>query len=297
MTIRSNQISWDKSIFFFDVDDTLIATYKSTFEASQGIENVFSAVFDKKTGIKIRNSFHKIFDVLSRGHFKTNDFSQEEIAFHDEVLKIISERQQQSIQTYGCAKKWSREIFIWYAAQLSGLKVTPEIIEEAADAYWVMLSEKTVILPGVVELLRVIHAHKRPVYLVTGSDARLKMQTNGQFLYDPESSEALKRERMELLRDKGIIFHGVSIGDPEDKPHKDFFQKAITLAQKDLGHSIDLSNAFMVGDSYAADLEVPKEEFGFGLVVLLHKNKVGLEYVDEHYVKTENIADILKLLK
>jgi hypothetical protein len=28
------------------------------------------------------------------------------------------------------------------------------------------------------------------------------------------------------LKDKGFIFDGVSIGDPEDKPHEDFFQKS-----------------------------------------------------------------------
>ena len=78
----------------------------------------------------------------------------------------------------------------------------------------------------------------------------------------------MKRERIELLRKKGIQFHGVSIGDPEDKPHKDFFQKGIMLARKELGYHLDLSNAIMAGDSYTADLEVPKNMFGFGLVVL-----------------------------
>ena len=295
--VMPQKISWKDSIFFFDIDDTLISTLATTFIASAGIEQVFSKAFDMKTGKNVRNNFDKIFRTLAVGHFQNKKLSKEEQIFHEEVLRIITESQQQVVKQYGHAKKWSREVFIWYAAQLSGLTVAPELVKIAADAYWMMLSEKIALLPGVKQLFTEIHAHARPIYLMSGSDARLTMKTIGQFVYDPIYSEAMKRERIELLRKKGIQFYGVSIGDPEDKPHKDFFQKGIMLARKELGYHLDLSNAIMAGDSYTADLEVPKNMFGFGLVVLLKKDNPQIEYIDKHYIKTGVITDILKFLQ
>ncbi len=147
-----------------------------------------------------------------------------------------------------------------------------------------------------LDLIKKIKEHGRPLYLVTSSDARLKIKPNGQFEYTPQYSADFKRERIQLLREKGIDFNIVSIGDPEDKPHLDFFEKGIKAAEADLGTSIDLSQAIIMGDSFGADLQTPKEKMGFRLAVLFQHGKESTDVVDDHQIVTGNLASTLDFL-
>ena len=296
-TTQIRRISWKDSFWFSDVDDTLINTAKNTEVASEGVEQVFTARFGEEVGKTIQKNFIEIFHTMMAGlRNKTDaDWSTSAIKkdVFDELWKEMENYQQEIKDKYGAIKKFSREVFIQIAADRANLDISPELLYEAADAYWVTLSEKTELLPGVKELTDTIKDHGRPLYLVTSSDARLKLKQNGQFEYIPEYSEAFKRERMQLLRDKGLEFNIVSIGDPEDKPHLDFFQKGINLAEKDFGFQLNLKNAIFMGDSFAADLQTPKEQLGFGLVVLCQEEKTGVEIVDEHQIITGNLGEII----
>jgi len=122
------------------------------------------------------------------------------------------------------------------------------------------------------------------------------MDEEGQFDYDPQYSEALKRQRIELLREKGITFNALSIGDPEDKPHMDFFQKGLKIAEEDSGCPIDTRYAIIVGDSFGGDLQTPKEQMGFGLVVLFQKDKTKTEIIDEYQIITGNLSEVANFL-
>lgn len=292
------QLSWEESVWFSDVDDTLINTAGLTRAGSEGIRDVFQARFGSNEAEKIQKSFQNIFDTLLFGHQRHTPedwegFTKEKEAY-DSLVDQIAGFQQKIKEQYGSIRKWSREVFIKIACDREGVTVDPEMIYEAADAYWLRLSEKTELLPGVLELVQEIKRHNKPLFLVTGSDARLKLKGNGQFVYDPSYSESFKRARIQLLREKGLDFNTVSIGDPEDKPHLDFFQKGVKTAEAHLGHPIDLSKAIMLGDGYAADLQVPREKMGFGLVVLYQKEKTETEVINEHYLATGNISEITK---
>lgn len=294
-----HKISWVSSIWFSDVDDTLINTAEVTPIASNGIKKVFEARFDKNIAEKIQQSFNEIFQTMLYGLRNKTDEDwagkEKERKEFESLWNEVKEYQQEIEEKYGTIKKFSREIFIKIAADRNGLTVSPEIIYEAADAYWITLSEVCKPLPGVMKLTKEIKKHGRPLYLVTSSDARLKIKENSQFEYNPEYSENFKRERMQVLREKGIEFNTVSIGDPEDKPHMDFFEKGIKSAQADLGHHIDLSNAIIMGDSYAADLQTPKE-MGFGLVVLVQSENNKTEIIDEHQLVTNNLEGVSQYL-
>lgn len=299
-TDQLHKISWKDSIWFSDVDDTLINTAKNTDIASVGIKQVFTARFGEDIGVTIQENFKDIFHTMMAGlQNKTDsDWATSAIkkAVFDELWEQIVNYQQDIKEKYGAVKKFSREIFIKISADRAKLQVDPELIYEAADTYWVTLSEKTELLPGVKELNDAIEQHHRPLFLLTSSDARFKLKSNGQFEYIPEYSEAFKRGRMQLLRNKGLNFNIVSIGDPEDKPHLDFFQKGIKLAEEDLGSSINTSHAIFMGDSFAADLQTPKEQLGFGLVVVFKDGKEGAEIVDEHQITTGNLKTIIPYL-
>lgn len=282
-----HKIKWEDSIWFSDIDDTLITTAESSLRASDGIREVFSSRFGSNVGEQIKEEFMRIFNKMLDVH-RGKEITEE----YTSLVEQIDGYQKDLPLEYGKPKKWSREIFIAIAAKRLGLTVSGELISEATDAYWLQLTQVADIVPGVLELIGEIKKHKRPLYLVTGSDARIKQREDGQFLYDPKYSESFKRERVALLRQRGIDFNLVSIGDPEDKPHKDFFDKAVNMAEKDLGEKIDLSHAIMIGDSFAADLQTPKEQMGFGLVALFQPDSKDTKVVDEHQINTGNIFSL-----
>ncbi len=291
--MNMNKISWKDSVWFSDIDDTLIDTAGTTLEASEGIKKVFAARFGMDVAQKIQDHFNDIFQTMLAGLRNKSDEDWAKSNIKKEVFESLWEQiegyQQEIKQQYGAVKKFSREVFIKICADRVGITVAPETIYEAADAYWITLSEETKVFPGVLDLIKKIKEYGRPLYLVTSSDARLKIKQNGQFEYIPQYSEDFKRERIQLLREKGIDFNIVSIGDPEDKPHQDFFDKGIKAAEADLGTSIDLSNAIIMGDSFGADLQTPKEKMGFGLAVLYQHEKVNTDIVDEHQIITGDL--------
>lgn len=217
-------------------------------------------------------------------------------AAFNKLVGYFEAHQLQVKQQYGHIKKWSREVFIALAAEYAGVAVTPSIVHEAADAYWLALTEHIQIFSDARRLAESVHAHRRPFYLITSSDARLTMQPDGQFTYDPDYSEALKRQRIELLRKRGLYFNLVSIGDPEDKPHPDFFNKAIHLAELELGHQVDYTKAIMLGDSFAGDLQTPKELLSFGLVVLREKDRQEIKINDTHQISVSDLREATKFL-
>ncbi len=299
MVNKIHKIKWSESFWFFDIDDTLIDTAGINSKAAEGIKNVFRKRSSTIDAEKVNSEYINIFNYMLSGYRVKHDDEWSHITGGKEGFKkLISEIENCQIRIkdqFGHIKKWSREVFIKLAADRTNVRYSPETIHEAADAYWLTLTEKTIVFPHALKLIQEIKKHNRPIYLLTSSDARLKLASDGQFDYLPEYSEGLKRERIELLREKGIEFNLVSIGDPEDKPNLDFFQKGFMKAELDYGFKINLENAIMLGDSYAGDLQTPKEKMGFGLVVLMRKGK-QTEIIDTHQVDTGNLAEIAEML-
>ncbi len=294
------KIAWEDSIWFSDIDDTLIDTAGTSTSASEGIKIVLAPHCGETKAQEVQSNFNAAFNLMVQGYRVRSQKDWQNIdggkkAFDDQ-LNDVESRQLQIKKDYGHAKKWSREIFIKLAAEKANIEITPDLVHEAADAYWLTLTQKVKIFPDAKQLSDVISKHQRPLYLVTSSDARLKMLPSGQFIYGPEYSEALKRQRIELLRNRGLQFNMVSIGDPEDKPHLDFFTKAIRIAEAELGHSVDLSKAIMLGDSFDGDLQTPKQKLGFGLVVLRENKRTKTKVNDNHQLSVGNLLEITNYL-
>lgn len=300
MAQNITSIKWQDSFWFFDIDDTLIDTAGTNTEAASGIQKVFLQHFSQQEAENISQEFIKIFNHMLAGYRVRSEDDWKKVEGGKEgfdlLLKDVENCQQRIKEQFGAIKKWSREVFIKIAADRLHLHYSPEMIHEAADAYWLTLTEKTTVFPHALQIIQEIKKHARPIYLITSSDARLKYDGQGQFDYIPSYSEGLKRERIELLREKGVDFNIVSIGDPEDKPHLDFFEKGIKKAEEDLGMKIDLSNSVMCGDSFAGDLQTPKEQLGFGIVALMQKGKETTEVIDQHQVDTGNLYEVANFL-
>lgn len=281
--------------WFFDIDDTIIDTAGVNGLAAEGIGEVVRDKFSQEVSSKFVEEFVAIFDLMLLGYRIKNIEEwvgrEDEKKRFEELIGEIEVLQKPVEDKWGAIKKWSREVFIKLAAQKCGLVVTPEFIQEAADAYWLTLTEKTVIFPGAKTLIDALQKQDRGVYLITSSDGRLIMRDDGLFEYDPKVSEVLKRQRIELLRERGIHYDVLSIGDPEDKPHLDFFQKGLKAVEEHTGSQVDCNQSVMIGDSFAGDLQTPLEKLGFACVVLFEKSR---EKTDEEgrIIKTGDLEKI-----
>lgn len=292
-------MNMSNKIWFFDIDDTLIDTAGTSHLASEGIRKVFTDYFDLKIANKVTRSFNDIFNLLLAGYRVKQREDWKNVqggknAF-DTLLNQIESYQINIKKDYGAIKKWSRETLIKIAADMNNLSITPEVVHEGANSYWVTLTNKTIVFSGAKKLFNYLNKKDQPIFLMTSSDARLKMQKNGQFIYDPAYSEKLKRERIELLRRKNLEFRLVSIGDPEDKPSIKFFQKAVSMAEASLGYSLNLNDCIAVGDSYAGDLETPHKRMGFGLVVLFAKGQTNLKNEEDGFISTGDLFELVNL--
>ena len=294
------KISWKDSIWFFDIDDTLIDTAGLSALATEGIFNTLKNKLGADQSQKIKNEVDGIFNLMLQTYRIKNESEWNNVAggkaAFDLLIQNIEGCQKEIKEKYGSIKKWSREVFIKIACDRLSIGCSPDLIKEAADAYWLSLTEKSFIFEHALKLIDSIKRHSRPVYLITSSDGRLKLKDNGQFEYDPAYSESLKRQRIELLKQKGLDFRSVSIGDPEDKPHKDFFMKGIKQAEGDLGTNINYGKLIMVGDSYSGDLQTPRETMGIGLAVLFKKGSNETRLVDDNLVETGNLAETTQFL-
>lgn len=290
-------IQWKDSIWFFDLDDTLIDTAGAGLIASDGIYDFLSAEIGTESAQKIRDRFIQLFDLLLLGYRVKSEEGWHELkggkGAYEYLLERIKAVQPSVIDKYGHEKKWSREILIKLAADDNGLALSPEQVLGATNAYWSDLAEKVELLNGTTTLMDEIKKHNRPTYIITSSDGRLQMQDDGKFIYEPTYSEKLKSQRVEKMKAKGLDYTAYRIGDPEDKPHLDFFEKIINVAKDDLGE-IDYNNCLMFGDSYSGDLETPRKKLGFGLVVYIDHEHESVEEVDEDYVIAGNLKHFLK---
>jgi len=288
-----DKLNWSEAIFFFDVDDTLIDTTSNSIIASEGITNVLKQEYGEKKSILIKDRFNQLFQTLMQEHMATGKNNMKQ---YDLIIQRINKLQEPVVKKFGAIKKWSREVILKIAAENCDISLKPELIYSAIDAYWNSISEKSVPMEGVLNLFQEIKIHNRPVYLITSSDARLQLNNQGLFEYDPKHSEKFKKKRMETLKVKGLFFNKVSIGDPEDKPHLDFFKKGIEIAEIDLGYKINTKNIIMFGDSYSGDLQTPREKLGFGLVVLFKKGQEQSIEESQRYISTGNVSSVKEYL-
>lgn len=290
------KIPWSKSIWFSDVDDTLINTASLCLQASTAIRKSFASVYESAVADKVQQNFNDIFSLIMMNH-SNQEMTFKEVESFKQIWKQIEEYQKELREKYGSIKKFSREVIIKIACDAEGLDVYSDTIQKAADAYWSIINDTSQPLPGVLDFINQINIHNRPLYLFTGSDARFTLNSQNQFEYNPKDSEEFKNQRVQNLRSKGINFNRISIGDPIDKPHIEFFEKTLKIAEEDLGNTIDMKNCIIIGDSYKADLQVPKERMGFGLAVLFNPSHSGTDIIDEHQITTNNLANISGFLK
>src|SRR5579859_613577 len=130
-------LPWSESIWFFDVDDTLINTAEPTEISSLSMVPVLEKSIGKEKAEQLRDHFLQIFATMLAGHRLHHPAEwekQPELKKEYDTLVQKMESYQQHIQEeFGGIKKWSREIFVQLAADEIGVTLAPAIIDAAAD--------------------------------------------------------------------------------------------------------------------------------------------------------------------
>lgn len=289
------RIDWSKAVFFVDVDGTLVNVDDARMEGSESIEKVINKHFPGK-GREIRDGFNRIFELNLMGYLMKDEEGWQAFPQTKRDYDSLNERIDSMQSSLGIVKRYSRECYIAIASQDADIDLTPQILDETSDAYWKHFAKVSKPFEDAIEFTRAISEHGRPVYLTTSSDQRLRMRDDGQFEYDPEYSEETKRQlRIKPLRKMGFQFEKAIIGDPIDKPKVEFFLKAISVAESDMG-SIELRNVISIGDSWDSDVRTPKEKLGFGLAVHNDRSTKESEVVDHNTIRTQDLKYVLNYL-
>lgn len=277
------------AIFIFDFDDTLSDTYSAHRAGIAGIAQCMGTEFAKKVD--------ELFFILLKGFRVQKLVEWEEITGgrirYGEVLVKISQCQKGIRETWGTPRLWSKEALIKVAGDELWSSFSLSLACEIADLYWERRSQASAIFEHARECLRWLKDHGRPFYVLTDSDSRLRL-IDSEFTYEPAYSESFKRKRIELLLDDIFSPNAIIIGDPEAKPSRAIFDKALRFLSYDIGNMPDPSRLAMVGDSYGGDIQTPIEKLGFGLGVLFQRN-ASFGPMRDNVIRLGALSDIRKI--
>ncbi|MDP2789638.1 MAG: HAD family hydrolase [bacterium] len=157
---------------------------------------------------------------------------------------------------------WSRQLGAVYAQEALGLPVDRAQAEHIGNFYWKRLASNVVVYPDAQKFLKRLRAAGIQFHIFTGSDSHLQWQ-DGTWVYDPEYSRQVKAERIQPLTGLGLQPASITIGDPIDKPHPEFYEAMMRNATAAAGKPIDPSTAITIGDSHEADVSAPLSSLGF----------------------------------
>lgn len=291
----------NRKIFLFDVNHTLINTALYHTQVLNDVERYLAKHIDENAAKYIIKRFNEIFLLMVAGFLFRTEKEWEEIPggrkSYEDLVGLINKHQVKVKEEWGFVKKWSRETFLKIAADEINVHIPPDVIYNAATVYWNAITNITEPFEEAKELISYLTNQDYPVYLLTSSDGRLHVE-NGYFRYNDTISGNYKKNRIETLRNKGLSFKGIIVGDPEDKPLPEYFKRALLEIERDLGGKIDPSHLVITGNSFDDDMEVPITLFKFGEGFLLDKNSKSKNvYGFPNIHRINNLMDIKHILK
>jgi len=293
------KINLKNKIFFFDVNHTLINTAMGHLHAMYNMqETLIESGVKKEIASKIIKHVHYITSLMIAGFLIVDEHDWNDVpggkSAYEELLSKIFTHQRLINDKWGFIKKWSREVFLKIAADNMGIKLNSQTISNVVDAHWLSITKKAKPFASAKVLFKELQKMNIPVYILTSSDGRLIFE-NEAFLYDPNYSEQSKKKRMEELRKEGLHFDDIIVGDPQDKPSKDFFKKGLSIVRRSLGRDIGVKDIVVVGNSFEDDLEVPINQLDFSLGILVG-NTSGPDDKNKKIIRVNDLQEIISLL-
>lgn len=285
-------------VFLFDVNHTLINTALYHAQSLTEIEKYLSKHITKEAAQYIVNRFNEIFLLMVAGFLFRTEEEWKEVQggkkSYEKLVGLITQHQIKVKEEWGFIKKWSREVFLKIAADEIKVILPPEVICNTATLYWDTITNLTEPFEDAKKLHAYLANKGYLTYLLTSSDGRLRIE-NGFFRYNPIFSGNYKKNRISTLKNKGLFFRDIIVGDPHDKPLPDYYKHAVEIVEKDLKKKVKNENFVIVGNSLEDDLETPKI-LGFGQGFLLKKG-CKTKKIDKNIFEIGNLMDIISIMK
>lgn len=288
---------WRNSVWFLDVDDTVLDTDGAHEAGSAALQAELAAVLGPSEAQRLVDRFNRQYWLIRAGYSAKEPADWEKVPggqkAYEDLLDQIRSYQPEVIKQYGTAKLWSREVLLKLCADGLSIQLPGELIGPLVGIFWDGVAQHSSVLPDASELISAIRRRTCSVHLFTSSDGRLHYDTNRQsFWYEPEESRRLKDKRIERHRSQGLDFDTLTISDPFDKPDPRGFQSMLGRAQEFLGRPVEPQDCVMVGDSYSGDLAVPHEKLGFGLSVWYRPKQPAVEWLDDTLVSVPDLRAV-----
>lgn len=294
-----NEMVIARKIFLFDVNHTLINTALYHAQALTDVEKHLTKFIKAQSARYITKRFDEIFLLMVAGFLFRTESEWEQVpggkSSYENLVTRISKHQAKVKETWGFIKKWSREVFLKIAADEIEMHLKGNLLFETATIYWDSITNLTEPFEEARDIVNYLTYQGYPVYLLTSSDGRLHFK-NEHFYYDHIQSGNYKKMRMETLREKGLRFKGIIVGDPEDKPLPEYYKRAINEIEKDLGEKINPARFVMTGNSFEDDLETPMLLFKFGTGYLFDKKSKTTETLGKNIYRIHDLRQIKNIL-
>ena len=245
----------------FDVDDVLIIMDEALLAAEAAIEAPLGRRFGPVTAKKVRENFTANYQTLL-DHLRLPVGARNEVY---EKLRARIDAWQKGVTDAGFeVKQWSRDTLLAVAIEDAGEQPSAASVDEALNAYWSTLTEKTRLYPDAAALCGTLRERGVTFHLATNSDGFLSLDDQRRtFVYDPPSSAERKVARLGATKTLGAERRNITVGDPIGKPGAAYYARVIQEFSDALGKQIDLTRTLAVGDSLKADV-VPFLQAGVG---------------------------------
>ena len=152
--------------------------------------------------------------------------------------------------------KFSRDLHLRYVSDKLNLNLTNKQISKGVEIYWKSVMSNSSIYSDSKRLLNKI----KKKFVIAGSDHRLKM-SGRKFTYNPRFSHRQRLERTYAKLGKYFKKSQIIIGDPHDKPGKEYWKKCLNVSGLKKP-----SEGVIVDDS--ARIILSAKKFGFNVILI-----------------------------
>ncbi|MDQ0958876.1 FMN phosphatase YigB (HAD superfamily) [Streptomyces sp. B4I13] len=246
-------------VWLLDVDDTLTDTQSMHHDAAESLASELSGSMTTSLAASVARRFREVFDELLVLHQQVSTADRAALNSVKELESRVRGHQVEIQEKWGITRLFSREILLRIAVEDCGASLPPKELNRCVDRYWDHMREHPFVFPDAARFSRRLASHSMPVYLMTSSDARYRECDDGRFAYDPRVSRKDKRKRMANLRNHGISYASSFIGDPIDKPSREFYDFVFSGISRDLDTPLQSLSIVVAGDSYRSDIQTPLE--------------------------------------
>ncbi len=206
-------------------------------------------------------------------------------------MQKMEDLEKPILEMFGEIKKWSREVYLYMAAQKHGIKLSNSDLIFLSNSLWKKITQNAKYYSDTIPFIGSLLSKQIHFYLISASDCRLTLDDKtGLFHYDPKYSQNLKLQRLSKLTDLGIPKENIFIADPYDKPNPWVFRQALNQAKKDVKGKF---TSVMIGDSLKNDL-LPAKVAGMDKFFWLKRNSAKVLTADNE--ETTVINSLLKIV-